>query len=297
MFGRQSYNYPHFTRDMLAKDMTKPGGPAPGERAPDFELRSLEGDRFRLSDFRGQRNVVLTFGSLTCPMTAGSIGGMNDLYREYQGEDVQFLFVYVREAHPGEDAPAHESLEDKISAAERLRDEEDIDMPVLADDVKGTVHRKYGKLPNSTYVIDKTGRVAFRALFTRPSVVAEALEELLEREGDESIVIGEGEDRSVPIWYGMLYAHRALERGGRQAVRDFRAAMGMPGRFALASSRVAEPIAEHPMRALGAFALGAGVLTAGLLAGKALRQRRWEMRQPYRAQEWTTWEDEEAVGI
>jgi peroxiredoxin len=296
MFGLDRYNYPHFTRELLAKDMAKAGGPAPGDRAPDFELRSLEGDKFRLRDFRGQRNVVLTFGSLTCPMTAGSIGGMNELYREHQGDDVQCLFVYVREAHPGESAPPHESLEDKIRAAERLRDEEDIDMPLLVDDLKGTVHRKYGGLPNPTYIIDKSGRIAFRALWTRPGVVAQALEELLGREDNRHAIVKGGEERSIPIAYGMLYAHRALDRGGRQAVRDFREAMGVPGQLALLSSRVAEPIAEHPMRVLGAVALGAGVLTAGLMAGKALRQRR-EMREPYDAHGFAGWEDDEAVGI
>jgi len=32
-----------------------------GDRAPDFELTDTEGQRVRLSDFRGKKNVVLAF--------------------------------------------------------------------------------------------------------------------------------------------------------------------------------------------------------------------------------------------
>jgi cytochrome oxidase Cu insertion factor (SCO1/SenC/PrrC family) len=32
-----------------------------GERAPDFELTDTEGQKVRLSDFRGKKNVVLAF--------------------------------------------------------------------------------------------------------------------------------------------------------------------------------------------------------------------------------------------
>ena len=37
-----------------------------GDRAPDFKLKTLDGSRtIRLKDFRGQRPVVLVFGSYT----------------------------------------------------------------------------------------------------------------------------------------------------------------------------------------------------------------------------------------
>jgi peroxiredoxin len=309
MFGFQKYNYDTFNREMVLKDMAAgrtAGGPEPGERAPDFEARTLEGDKNRLSDFRGHKNVVLTFGSVTCPMTAGSIRGMNELYDEYSGDDVQFLFVYVREAHPGDEAPAHELLEHKVRAAERLRDEEEIEMPILVDDLRGSIHRKYGKLPNSTYIIDKSGRVAFRALWTRPRVVEDALEALLERQRDRGVehaVVNGGEDRSMPMTYPILYAHRALERGGPKAMADFRRAMGVPGRMALVASRVAQPLAMHPGKALAAAALAGGVIAAGIYAGSKLRQRRFALREPYRVHEFaerraaTGTDDYEPVGI
>lgn len=42
------------------------GGPNVGQEAPDFTLRTLDGDRtVKLSDFRGKKPVILVFGSYT----------------------------------------------------------------------------------------------------------------------------------------------------------------------------------------------------------------------------------------
>lgn len=288
MLGFKPYNYRRFSRDQIMRDAasSKLGftGPKPGERAPEFELRTLEGDRVRLSDFEDERNLVLTFGSATCPMTAGSIRGLNDLYDDFRGEGVEFLFVYVREAYPGEDIPAHESMADKVAAAELLRDEEDIQMPISVDDLKGAVHKKYGKLPNPTYVIDKSGRVAFRSMWSRPGAIRDALEELLERQEERDVqhaVVGDGEDTSMPMTHGLIHSHRALERGGDEAMRSFRAEMGTPGRVALMTSRVVEPLALHPWRVLTGAMLASGVIAGALYAGHRLRQRRLGLRSPY----------------
>ena len=305
MFGSAKYNYEGFQKSELLKLMTgKFRGPKPGERAPDFKARTLDGDKVKLSDFRGDKNVVLTFGSVSCPMTAGSIGGMNDLYEDYRDEDVEFFLIYVREAHPGGAVPAHESYDDKVSAAELLRDEEDIEMAILVDDVSGSIHRDYGTMPNSTYIIDKSGRVAFRSLWSRANVIGEALDQLLERQADRDVehaVVHGGEDRSVPVKYGLLHSHRALRRAGQQAVDDFRREMGIPGRLAFAASRAVEPITLNPGKALLAAGLAAGVITAGLFAGWKLRQRfRSRARLPYdvhRPAEWERGGGYEAVGI
>ncbi len=305
MFGSGKYNYEHFKKSELLKLMAgRFRGPQPGDRAPEFKARTLDGDKIKLSDYRDEKNVVLTFGSVTCPMTAGSIGVMNELYEDYRDGDVVFFLVYVREAHPGERTPAHESYEEKAEAAEQLRDEEDVEMPIIVDDVDGGIHRKYGSMPNSTYIIDKSGRIAFRALWTRPNVIEDALEELLEREEERGVdhaIVGGGEDRSVPVRYGLLHSHRALHRGGRDAVDDFRREMGVPGRVAFAASRAVEPIALNPGKAILAAVLAGGVITAGLLGGRKLRQRRrMRSRTPYdvhRPIKWDTTGGYEAVGI
>lgn len=288
MLGIKPYNYRRFTRDMVVKsvDTSRLGsnGPEPGERAPDVELRTLDGDLFRLGSYSGSRNVVLTFGSATCPMTAGSIRGLNDLYNDFGREGVEFLFVYVREAHPGDELPAHENMSQKTAAAELLREEEEIDIPIGVDDLKGTYHKKYGKLSNATYIIDKSGRVAFRSLWSRPAEVREALEELLDRQEERGVdhaIVHGGEDTVIPVAHGFLFAHRALERGGEEAVQDFLEAVGLPGRVALATSRLMEPVALHPVRVLTGALLASGVIAGALYAGHKLRQKRLGFRSPY----------------
>jgi peroxiredoxin len=286
MFGSKRYNYGRFSREQLQAELgtNQMSGPRAGEEAPDFELPSLEGEEIRLSDYAGEKNVVLTFGSATCPMTAGSIRGLNRLHKKYADKDVEFLFVYVREAHPGDQLPAHRSLNDKTEAAELFREEEDVEVTILLDTLDGKVHRQYGSRPNSTYLIDRSGRVAFRAVWTRPNAVEEALEELLdfqEESGKEHGVVRDGEDTSLPRRHSMLHAHRALERGGPQAVRDFKEAMGASGRVAVATSRMAEPVRLHPAKAFAAVAITGGVIVGALYVGMKLRQRRLQMRSPY----------------
>lgn len=289
MFGLNRYNYESFSNHELIRHAARAGfgsGPQPGERAPDFELRDLKGKKVQLSDFEGHKNVVLTFGSATCPFTASSIERLNHLYDEYKkNEAVQFLFVYVREAHPGEKLPAHNSYEEKRKAAALFRDEEDVEMPILVDELDGRVHRKYGKIPNPTYLIDKSGRIAFRSLWSKVNSLAEALEELLAlqeaRDAEHAIVRG-GEDKSVPVGYAMLHSHRALKRGGKKSIREFREGLGSTGRVAHTAGRVVGPVILHPERVFMAAGLTAGVIAGGLYIGYRLRRARIERsRDPY----------------
>jgi len=281
MFGLKRYNYDSFSNHELIRHAARTGfgsGPEPGEKAPDFELRNLEGKKIRLSDFAGEKNVVLTFGSATCPFTASSIGRLNDLREDYKkNKDVEFLFVYIREAHPGEKLPGHKSYEDKVRAAEKFQDAEDVEMTILIDDVEGRVHRKYGKMPNPTYLVDKSGRVAFRSLWSKVNSLSVALEELLEvqqeRDTDHAVVSG-GEDTSVPIGYAVLHSHRALGRGGKKAIKEFREGLGMPGRVAHTAGRVVGPVVLHPVRALTIAGLTASAIAGGLYVGYRLRRAR-----------------------
>ncbi|HMK31684.1 MAG TPA: deiodinase-like protein [Terriglobales bacterium] len=285
MLGFGRYNYESFKSEFISKaGLTRfSGGPEPGDAAPDFEGYNLEGEKVALDDFRGEQNLVLSFGSATCPATAASIGPLNELYEEYKDSDeVAFVFVYVREAHPGEKLPGHRSFREKVRAAELFREEEYVDIPILVDSLEGRIHRAYGKAPNPTYVIDKSGHIAFRCLWTQADVIADALEALVE-DGAERAVVEGGEDTSLPVASAVVHTHRALERGGERAIENFRSEMGRPGRLAETASRVMGPIAMHPERAIAGAAIAAGVIAAGLFAGFRLRQARCRRSQdPYR---------------
>lgn len=293
MLGLKEYNYKRFSRKVLREiGAAFTSGPEAGARAPDFKATSLDGETVRLSDYEGRKNVLLVFGSATCPITAGSIRGINELYNELRGDEIEFLFVYTREAHPGEKIPAHRSLGYKIRAARILRDEEDIQMPIVVDDLRGSIHRMYSGLPSPAFLVDKSGRIAFRSMWAKPEEIGEAIKELLKLQRERGLdhaVVGGGQDLSMPLSYDMLFSYRALERGGEQAVNDFRETFGVPGRVAITTSRTANSILENPGRVLAIIALTGAVLAGGMYAGFELRKRRLGTRRnPYRA-----YEDEE----
>lgn len=285
MFGFSRYNYDRFRREMLDGEPASRWGQAPtsGDDAPDFNLRSLDGDDVCLSEFRGSRNVVVTFGSATCPQTAASIGGLRELAREFP--QLAFLFVYVREAHPGSMLPPHRSLEDKARAALILREQEQIKFPVLIDELSGETHRRYGALANASFLVDLSGRVAYRSLASHTPSLGAAIEELLERQketGVQHAIVHGGEDTHTPSLKTFLNAFRAIERGGHDAVVNFRGELGLPGRMVLRGGRLAQPITEHPALSIAVAVGVVGALGLGIWAGYELRRRRLD-RLPYDA--------------
>jgi alkyl hydroperoxide reductase subunit AhpC len=287
MFGFTRYNYDRFRREML---QGYPGdrwsrAPEPGDEAPGFELRSLSGNMVKLSDFKNSRNVVVTFGSATCPQTAASIGGLRSLAREFPRSEVEFLFIYVREAHPGAELPPHHSMEDKAHAAILLRDQEQIEFPVLVDELGGEVHRKYGALPNASFIVDKSGRIAYRSLASHGASLGAAIEELIERQKERGVhhaIVHGGEDDITPSLKTFLNAYRAIERGGYDAVVNFRGELGIPGRALLRGGRMARPMTEHPVITIASAVGVVAAIGLGIWAGYELRKRRFN-RRPYDA--------------
>jgi hypothetical protein len=100
---------------------------------------------------------------------------MEDLVKKYEGK-ANFLFIYVREAHPGELIPEHETYEQKVAQAKMLADRGNT-RQIVVDDVNGEIHRQYGGLPNMSWVLDHTGRVAYKASWTDSVDIDAALEE------------------------------------------------------------------------------------------------------------------------
>ena len=63
---REIYNYGSFSRSSSeGKSSEFKNSLRAGDEALDFDLANLEGDRVRLSDFRGKKHVLIEFGSIT----------------------------------------------------------------------------------------------------------------------------------------------------------------------------------------------------------------------------------------
>lgn len=164
------YRYDRFVAadyDLSRFDSPQLGDPAPTVVATDQHGRTID-----LADLRGQW-VVLELGSLTCNMFASNNDRMQDLADRY--DDVTFAVLYVREAHPGRRIGQPGDLEEKRANARQLGERLGMRREIWVDDLDGDAHRAFGALPNSVFVIDPAGRIAYRRDWTVTSDLADFL--------------------------------------------------------------------------------------------------------------------------
>lgn len=204
-------------------------------------------------------------------MTAAAAPGMERVRSEFQSRGVEFFLVYVREAHPGEHYGAHEALEQKLRDAKELAEREGIGARILVDDVEGTIHQAYGLKPNMLYVIDKAGRVVFRALWTEEMSLRRFLTSLVraEEKGDQ-ITPRESLGTLIPMLHGVSEVRRVLLRAGADALEDFRQAMGGGVLVVARATSWFRPVLRA---APGLRAIAAGAVL-GLTLGMLWRPRR-----------------------
>lgn len=150
-------------------------GPAVGDRAPDFTLRTLDGAKeVTLSKRVGPRPVVLIFGNFTCGPFRMQAGNVEKLYRHYK-DRADFVMVYVREAHPidgwrmesndREDVAIAQprTFAERVAVARTCGRRLDLGMPMLVDTMDDTVGARYSGMPSRLYLIDHQGRVAYKS--------------------------------------------------------------------------------------------------------------------------------------
>ncbi len=135
-----------------------------------------------------------------------------------------WVFVYTREAHPGENVGHHDMFERKLASARLLRDETGIRRPILVDDLSGTVHRQYGAMPNMTWVIDRGGRVACKANWTSAANVEAFLGRFLAARGQRPPGTAQAMFETEQIEFRLTDHQRFQEhllRNGPRAVQEF----------------------------------------------------------------------------
>ncbi|WP_374224658.1 deiodinase-like protein [Streptomyces sp. ISL-99] len=224
-----TYRYPHFHTRLVVEDMRFHAGPQPGEEMPDFDLPTVDGGRVAKSDFVGRTPLLLTMGSVTCPMTAAADPALKRLHAEF-GDRVAFVTLYVREAHPGDRYPQPDRLDRKMDHARDLKTRDELPWPVDVDDLNGTLHRMLDPKPNAAYLMGRDGRVGFRVLWSndREPILRAALENVLSGRSPA----GEHQGRVVPMLRGVAEMDRMLTLSGPTARRDVRKAA--PPMYAMA---------------------------------------------------------------
>jgi Iodothyronine deiodinase len=148
--------------------------PQPGDPAPDFSLKEKDGRTpVQLGSFKGQRPVVLVFGSYSSPTARAQSGVLNTLYEKYK-DRAAFLFIYLREAYPAgaRQVPANtadgilvqepKSLEERQQLAATCAAKLGLPFPVLVDDMDNSVARAYAAWPDRLCVVDREGKIALQ---------------------------------------------------------------------------------------------------------------------------------------
>ncbi|HIS27898.1 MAG TPA: redoxin domain-containing protein [Candidatus Avamphibacillus intestinigallinarum] len=119
-----------------------------GKMAPDFELETLDGEKKKLSDLRGER-VMVNFWATWCPPCRAEIP---DLQKFHENEDITILAVNLTET------------EQDMDKVEEFVDDFGMTFPILLDtetEVADTY--KIQPIPSS-FMVDSTGRIQFVAL-------------------------------------------------------------------------------------------------------------------------------------
>lgn len=143
--------------------------------------------------------------------------------RRYADRAVRAVFLYTREAHPGENYRHHATMDDKRHHAHAFREHNAIAREILLDDVAGTAHRAYGNLPNMTWIVGRGGVIYYKAAWTDVADLESALVDTLdalERRTSEPLAPFYAERLSWRV-RDLDAFRRQLEIAGPQAVADF----------------------------------------------------------------------------
>lgn len=120
------------------------------------------------------------------------MGALHDLWESWK-EQVTFVVVYIREAHPEEGWVVSPNRDEGILVNEPISTEERVEVaatcainlririPVLVDEVDDEIALAYGALPDRLYLIDGDGAVFFQGERGPFGFHPQALEEAITR--------------------------------------------------------------------------------------------------------------------
>ncbi|MCE9525739.1 MAG: deiodinase family protein [Planctomycetales bacterium] len=150
-------------------------GPKLEQTAPDFSLKTLDGkETVRLSDRFGKQPIVLVFGNFTCGPFRNAYALVDEIAGKYKDE-VTFLGVYVREAHPidgwrmssNDDVDIAiaqpKTFEERVAVANTCHAKLKMSIPLLVDEIDDRVGHACSGMPSRLYVIDKNGKIAYKS--------------------------------------------------------------------------------------------------------------------------------------
>ena len=149
-------------------------GPKLGAAAPDFTLKSVDGtETVQLSKLLGKKPVVLVLGNFTCGPFRSLYPDVEAVYNRHK-DRATFMMVYVREAHPtdgwnmdsngrmGVAVKQPTTNPQRIEVCRQFQKKLNPGIPLLVDDISDPTGTAYSGMPARLYVIDPSGKVAYK---------------------------------------------------------------------------------------------------------------------------------------
>ena len=118
-----------------------------GAKAPDFEIKTLSGEQFRLSDHQGKKPVYLVFWATWCPICKAEVPNIKELHAKLQ-DKVEILAINV-------------GFQDSLKKAKSYKKNNQIPYAIAFDE--GTeITKNYGVIGTPwQVVIDINGKVQY----------------------------------------------------------------------------------------------------------------------------------------
>ncbi len=201
-------------------------------------------------------------------MTASAGPALHELFERFGGR-VEFVALYVREAHPGDRYVQPRDMQTKSAHAREYQQRDRIPWTIAMDEIDGRVHRMLDGKPHMAYVVGTDGRVTYRALWTNHASGIKAALESVTIDGDRTFA--QDDSKLQPMLSGVGVMWETLKRSGPTALADVgRAAPPM-----WLSARIASFFRPLPPALRGAVGMAATMAlpVALLLAARKLRNR------------------------
>jgi len=126
----------------------QPGGSqarlAARRQAPELSLKDLSGQIVKLSDFEGQKNVILSFWTTWSKPCRLEMANLRSLYEQREKLNLEILAV---------------NLDSEAGAAGRFAKEEKLAFTVLLDPTRETARAFGVEVIPSLFLVDKRGRI------------------------------------------------------------------------------------------------------------------------------------------
>lgn len=134
-----------------------------GQLAPDFTLKALDGREIKLSDYRGNKTVLVAFWASWCGPCRMEMPSLVSFYQQHRDSGVELLAL---------------SIDDDPADARKYAEQNRLPFPVLVDTDEQAASQYHVQGIPVLFVVDTSGKVRFASEGLNSSLDSELTAEL-----------------------------------------------------------------------------------------------------------------------